>query len=49
MVDFLFVWVGLGVRLADTLGNDFVVAFLMTGILAVGTLHTGCVFEKVAA
>ena len=49
VVEFDFVWIGICVGLADTLGNDFGVAVLVTGIFAVGTLHTRRDVEEVAA
>ena len=49
MVQFLFLGVRLGVGLADAFGDDLGVAFLMARILAVRTLHSGRVLEKVAA
>lgn len=49
VVDFLLVGIGLVVGLADTLGDDLGVTLAMASILAVGTLHTRCVFQEVAA
>ena len=49
MIDFLFLRIRFGVGFAYALCNDFRVAFLMTSILAVLTLHTSGVLEKVAA
>ena len=49
MVDLLFVWVGFVIGLADTLGNDLGIAFLVTGIFAVGALHPGRILEKFSA
>lgn len=39
MVDLLLVRVGFGVGLANTLGDDFRIAFFVAGILAILTLH----------
>lgn len=49
MVNLLLVGIGLVVRLANTLGNDLGIAFLVASVLAVGTLHTGSVLEEVSA
>ena len=49
MVDFLLVRVGLVIRLADTLGDDLGIALAMASILAVGTLHSCSILQKVAA
>ena len=49
MVQFLFIRVGLCVRLADTFGNNLGVAFLVAGIFAVLALHSCRIFEKIPA
>lgn len=49
MVDLFFLGVCLRVALADAFGNYTLVAFRVTRILAVLTLHAGGVFEKIAA
>lgn len=49
MIDLLLVRVGFIVGLANTLGDDLGVTFPVTGVLAVGTLHTGSVLEEVSA
>ena len=49
MIDLFFVGVGLVVGFADTLGDDLLVAFPVASILAVSTLHTGRILQKVAA
>lgn len=49
MIDFFFVRVGFVVRLANTFGDDLGITFLMTCVLAIGTLHSSGVFEKVSA
>lgn len=49
VVDLFLIGIGLVVRLADTLGHHLGVAFLMASVLAVGALHPGGVFKKVAA
>lgn len=49
MVDFLLIRISLIVGLADTLSDDLGVTFPMACVLAVGTLHTGCVLEEVSA
>jgi hypothetical protein len=46
MVDLLLVRVGLGVALADALGDDARVALRVAGILAVFALHTGGIFQE---
>lgn len=47
MVDLLLLGVGLGIRLADTFGNNAGVALRVAGIFAVLALHTGRVLEEV--
>lgn len=47
MVNFLFIWIGLVICLADALGDDFWVAFFMASILAIRALHTGGILQKV--
>lgn len=49
MIDLFFVGVGLVVGFADTLGDDLLVTFSVTSILAVSTLHTGRILQEVAA
>lgn len=49
VINFFFIGVGLVVRLADTLGDDFGVTLLVAGVLAVRTLHAGCVLEEISA
>ena len=49
VVDLLLVGIGLVVGLADTLGDDLGIALAMTGVLAIGTLHAGCILQKIAA
>lgn len=49
VVDLLLVGVGLVVRLADTLGDDLLVALAVAGILAVRTLHARSVLEELSA
>ena len=46
MVELLLVGVGLGVRLADALGDNLGVAVLVAEVLAVFALHTRSVLEK---
>lgn len=41
MIDLFFVGVGLVVGFADTLGDDLLITFAVTSVLAVSTLHTG--------
>ena len=49
VVDLLLVGIGLVVCLADTLGDDLLVALAVAGILAVRTLHTRSVLEELSA
>lgn len=49
VVNLFLVRVGLGVALADALGDDALVAFGMASVLAVLALHTGRVLQKVTA
>jgi hypothetical protein len=49
MVEFGLVWVGFGVRLRDTFGNDFRITLLVASVVTVRTLHTGSVLEELAA
>ena len=49
VVDLLLVWIGLVVRLTDTLGDNLGVAFAVAGVFAVRTLHPRRVFEEVSA
>ena len=49
MVDLFVVWIRLIIRLADALRDNLWIALPMTSILAVDTLHTGCVLQEVAA
>jgi hypothetical protein len=49
VVDFLFVWIGLIVGLANTLGDHFGITLAMAGVLAVGALHAGGVLQEIAA
>lgn len=46
MVDFLFIWIGLVVGLADTLGDNLWIAFLVTSVFAICALHACGVFEE---
>jgi hypothetical protein len=48
MIELLLLRVGLVVCFADTLCNDVPVAFLVTSVLAVRTLHTSRVFQEVS-
>ena len=41
MVDFFFLRVRFGIRLANTFGNNLGIAFLMASIFAVFALHAG--------
>ena len=47
MIEFLFVWICLCVRFADTFRDNLTIAFLVACILAVFALHTSGVFEEV--
>lgn len=47
MVDLFLLGVGLGIRLADTLGNNTRVALRVASVLAVLALHTSGVLEEV--
>lgn len=49
MVEFGFIRICLGIRLCDTLGDHLGVTLLVTCVIAVGTLHTSRVLQKVAA
>ena len=49
MVDFLLVRIRLCVGLADTFGNNAGIAFRVTSVFAILTLHPRRVFEKVSA
>lgn len=49
MIDLCFVWVRFSVRLGDTLRDNFLVAVLVAGELAVGALHTSRIFEEFSA
>lgn len=46
VIDLLLVGVGLVVGLADTLGDHLRVAFLVTCVLAIRTLHAGSILEE---
>lgn len=48
VVDLLLVGIGLGVRFADTLGDDLGKAVLVASVLAVRALHAGGVLEEIA-
>jgi len=49
VIDLLLVGIGLVVRLADTFGDNLLVAFAVAGILAVRTLHARSVLEELSA
>lgn len=49
VVDLLFVRIGFSIALADTLGDDARITFVMAGILAVLALHTSRVLEEISA
>lgn len=49
MVDLLLVGIGFVIGFADTLGDDLRITFTVTSVLAISTLHTGCVFQEIAA
>jgi hypothetical protein len=49
VVELGFVRIGFSIRLRDALGDDLGIALLMTGVVAVRTLHTCRVLEEVAA
>jgi hypothetical protein len=46
MVEFGLIWIGLGVRLRDTLGDHLWVTLLVASVIAVRTLHAGSVLEE---
>lgn len=46
VVELCLVGIGLGVGLGDALCDDFGIAFLVTGIVAVGTLHACSILKK---
>lgn len=47
VVDLLLVRIGLGIAFANALRNDALVAFRMTGVLAIFTLHACRVLEEI--
>ncbi len=49
MVELLFIGIGFGIRFADTFGDNFSVALLVTRVFAVLALHTRRVFKKIPA
>ena len=49
VVDLLLVGIGLIIGLANTLGDNLGITLAMASILAIGTLHASCVFQKVTA
>lgn len=49
MIDLFLVRVGLCIRLADTFGNDACVAFRVTSVFTIFTLHSRRVFEEFTA
>jgi hypothetical protein len=49
VVDLLLVGIGLVVRLADTFGDNLLVALAVAGILAVRALHARSVLEELSA
>lgn len=49
VIDLLLVRIGLGVGLADTLGDDTGVTLDVASVLAVLALHTGAALEEIAA
>lgn len=48
MVNLLFIGIGLIIGFANTLGDNLRVTFAMASVLAIGTLHSCCVFQEVA-
>lgn len=48
VIELLLVWICFCVRLADTLGDDFRITFLVTRILAIFTLHPSRVLQEVS-
>ena len=46
VVDFLLVRIGLVVGFADTLGDNLGVTLAVAGVLAIRTLHAGCILEE---
>jgi hypothetical protein len=49
VVDFCLVRIRFSIGLSDTLSNNLGIAFLVTGELAIGALHTCCVLEEISA
>jgi len=49
VVKLLFFWVGFCVGLRDALCDHLLIALLVAGIFAVGTLHAGRILEKLSA
>lgn len=46
VVEFCLIRIGLSIGLGDALCDDFGVALLVAGVVAVGALHAGCVLEE---
>lgn len=49
VIEFLFVWIRLGIRFANTFGNHLWIALLMASVFAIFALHASRVFQEVAA
>jgi hypothetical protein len=46
VVELGLVWVGFGIGLSDTLGDNLRITLLVTRVVAVGALHTGGILEE---
>ena len=49
VIELLLIWICFRIGLADTFCDDFGIAAFMTEVLAVFTLHAGCVLEELSA
>lgn len=49
VINLLFIWIRFVICLADTLGDDFRIAFSVAGVLTILALHAGRVLEQVSA
>lgn len=48
VINLLFIGIGLIIGFANTLGDNLGITLAMASILAIGTLHSCCVFQEVA-
>lgn len=49
MVDFFFVRIGLVIGFADAFGDNFLITFAMTRVLAIDALHTSGILQEISA